>query len=246
METTGAEPQPTIERLAGFVNEVAPNFFNNRYLYRGVTNSGHSLVPSLARHLGARPRSKEVVSGLRMLELEALNEFWMRSQVYGGPARPFDIAFMALAAHYRLRTSLLDWTFNPLVALYFAVSDSSSNRLCNDGAVYILAPDELRWAHPLEALPISYTSIMGLIPNHIDARMAAQETVLTIHPPPWQALASGDVGKLTKLIVPKGSKATLRRELRACGIHEQTLFPGLEGLASLVNFAFLPPANAFG
>jgi hypothetical protein len=234
--TTEDNSQPPIERLAGFIEEVAPHF--DSYLYRGVTNSGHTLVPSLARHLGGRSPSKEELKGLETREIGALRQFWMRSQVYGGPRRPLDVEFMALAAHFGLRTRLLDWTHNPLVALYFAVSDSG-DQLRKDGAVYVLAPgDGFERIDPLAPLPISHTTVLGLIPHHIDARMTAQDTVLTVHPSPWSALTSGDIGEIRTLIVPKDKKAVLRRELQACGIHEQTLFPGHEGLARSVNFEF--------
>jgi hypothetical protein len=77
-------------------------------------------------------------------------------------------------------------------------------------------------------------------PARRPARMTAQETAFTVHPPPWPALVSGTIGQIRKLIVPKDRKTALRRGLQVCGIHEHSLFPGLEGLARFVNFAYPP------
>ena len=48
-----------------------------------------------------------------------------------------------LMEHYRAPTRLLNWSGNPLVALYFAVSDESSNRRKGDASVWMFDP--WRW-----------------------------------------------------------------------------------------------------
>lgn len=47
---------------------------------------------------------------------------------------------MLLIQHYRLPTRLLDWTENPLVALYFAISSSRGADESRDGALWVLDP----------------------------------------------------------------------------------------------------------
>jgi len=49
-----------------------------------------------------------------------------------------------LAQHYRFPSALLDWSENPLVALYFAVQNESSHA---DAAVYALSPTRLNEIH---------------------------------------------------------------------------------------------------
>ena len=50
-------------------------------------------------------------------------------------------SWLFLMQHYRLPTRLLDWTESPLVAAYFAVSDT--NHINKDGVIWGLAPHEL-------------------------------------------------------------------------------------------------------
>ena len=82
------------------------------------------------------------VPDLLALEQEMMARFAER-------ARPFhDLRSLSqwdqlfLMQHYRVPTRLLDWSENPLVALYFALqsADQTTGHLADDAAVWVLRP----------------------------------------------------------------------------------------------------------
>ena len=50
-------------------------------------------------------------------------------------------SWLFLMQHYGLPTRLLDWTDSPLIALYFAIKDKTTDD--EDGVIYGLMPTEL-------------------------------------------------------------------------------------------------------
>lgn len=85
--------------------------------YRGCRNGGHALRPSIMRHGTAKP-FKEI----NELEKQITSRFVQRSLPF--VSRPFmdDWDKLFFMQHYGVPTRLLDWTENPFVAIYFAMS----------------------------------------------------------------------------------------------------------------------------
>lgn len=85
------------------------------YVFRGMTNAEYSLETSLQRFVGD--------SGDWDLEVHLLRNFrqYARKEIEQ-PESPFHL--MALAQHHGLPTRLLDWTYSPTVATYFAADGS--------------------------------------------------------------------------------------------------------------------------
>ncbi len=110
--------------------------------YRGCGLETHKLTPGLYRH----PAHKNVDELLK-LERRMLEWFKRRSSVFpNAPISddPEDWRSLFFMQHHHVPTRLLDWTDNPYIALYFALSsweqENGKVKDKKDAAVWILDP----------------------------------------------------------------------------------------------------------
>ena len=192
----------------------------NRYLFRGVTDlKNHTLLPSIGRAFQGKRRS---LARITSEEKYGLKRFRLEGSPYvSGRLNTWE--WMVLARHHGLPVRLLDWTRNPLVALYFAVYNAGDAQ----GAVY----SESFTNHidiDAEADPFAVKKVGKFQPPHIASRATSQSSVLTIHPDPSKPYTSKT---LQRFEIPAKLAPNMRACLRRCGVHPATVFPGLDGLA---------------
>lgn len=94
--------------------------------FRGVSNKDYKLIPGIGRY---NSELKKILVRECYMMVDFRNKL-CSVETYNN----FD-ELIVMAQHYGLPTRLLDWTTNPLVALYFSVASLENKD--NDGAVYI-------------------------------------------------------------------------------------------------------------
>jgi hypothetical protein len=96
-------------------------------IYRGHACATWPLLPALCRQKNAPSQM------LRQWEAEVAQEFRNRCGLTDWP----DIEVLAYARHHGAPTRLLDWSRNPIVALWFAVSDAQHDK--QEGLIFQLS-----------------------------------------------------------------------------------------------------------
>lgn len=225
-----------IEKVIKLENTIYDrnNFFEmlsfpcSAYIYRGVKDVEYELIPKIGRKYGLKPHSTT-----REEEIEIFNDF----KRYAIPYLPSirqpdnDWEWLALAQHHGLKTRLLDWTENPLVAAYFAINNKNNNK---NSAIYV-CPKSLHKTLNSEILnisPFNISEVYIYYPKHISPRIAAQSALFTVHNSPFENIIHN---KIIKWIIDESFYFDLMRMLQDFKINAAYISPDLDGVAKSIN-----------
>lgn len=205
-------------------------------VFRGVSNSNYELISSIERTaLNSNSFS------LNSYELEVLQSFKLRHRAISAGSEPKDDwEWLALAQHESLPTRLLDWSFSPLIALYFATFPKldGTNKLIEastDAAVYALHFCQYIDKHE-EPDPMQITEIGFYIPPSISSRITGQSGLFSVHPPGKGCLTQNidecnNGLSLIKFLIPQKCIAKIQYDLYILGIRHGNVFPDGVGFA---------------
>jgi hypothetical protein len=156
--------------------------------------------------------------------------------------------WLFFAQHHRLKTRLLDWTKDPLVAIYFAVEDiiSGATDMALAGAIWALHVAPLHFKNADELRPPTEIEEWIMVnPPPVTPRLARQSGLFTYHPgpdcrTPLDAMTRRPGGeRLVKILIRSDSAGNtaehIRQQLGILNIHHGSLFPDPEGIAQFVN-----------
>ena len=213
------------------------------YAYRGQQDSEWPLHSAAARRL-REEHGDDVLRDLEFPEIytgyhrDALIEP-ARTRGFGSEAgrRLSDLEVLAKLQHFGAATGLLDFTWSPLVALWFSCEDSSRDGklFCiniNDAIlVSRVSTDEggqsatAVFSGDAGSRQLSYWE--PPLSGDASARILRQRSVFVIGRP----LLPEDTGIVSEIIISGHDKESLRDELESLDVHEESLFLDVYGFA---------------
>jgi hypothetical protein len=248
-----------IQTLGGLIDRVTPDKPDpvtgrrrDAGVYRGASDVDAALLTSLDRLGGGEPHVKSD------LESHILRNFIRYSRPHLGREPANDWEHLVSAQHHGAPTRLLDWTYSPLVAAFFATRPG----LDCDRVIWrldwhalhekfklpprSLMPSELgelfeKGAHftPWDLFDASdrHTFAALIEPPSLDTRLVTQSAVFTLSSDKTRSLdrfleKHGLERSLTKFVISANDVARVRDQLDLVGMDERRLFPDLDGVAA--------------
>lgn len=210
-----------------------------QWIFRGQGNDNYDLIPSLFRI-----DLKETFTEWADLEEYMLKVFEREAFPFGEYKIEKRNELISLAQHHGLPTKFLDWSTNPLIALFFAIEDyNKSAKNC-----YV-------WCYGLPStnncLPTSTRIDRKLLlekensiifPTHISPRITNQSACFTVHELPngkekFIPFNKSVVPGIFELfIITKKNRKNILDQLYDLGYHHGLVYPGLDGISKRIKY----------
>lgn len=227
-----------IESLSDYIDQIG-SYINNKkrlFLFRGQPDD-LPMIPKIARY----PLSKNDIENI---EREIYTQFMLRSNQFIDTKGYISLELMSVGQHYGLPTRLLDWSSNPLIALYFAVSEKMKKKFGIPAielfkqeddycVVYILNSDSVEIIdYHSEFLKLKDISLFQ--PRTINNRFFNQSSWFSVHPfdkkkDEYPSMNS-KVKNLTRVRIHVTNCDEILEGLRQVGINNTFIYPSLESI----------------
>jgi len=231
--------EDVISDFEGFRRLVQSFRSHDGRFYRGEKRDDWRLIPKIGRITKEPKRDTIQIKGYGSASLDeqqALERFKAAARPFLSRTPESNWDWLALAQHHTLPTRLLDWTTNPLVALFFAIGEKvdaawlareriDSPAYSGDAAFYVWrakeSPIDVRTADPFDSEGYFF-------PAHFTARIPAQGGLFTIQREPHRPLGRARVRRYT---IPFDARMKLREDLRLFGVTDALIYADLDAVA---------------
>ncbi|MCP5304385.1 MAG: FRG domain-containing protein [Chromatiaceae bacterium] len=221
-----------LARFTDFLDVLSEIKKGDIVLFRGQS-ANHPLLPKIARADPTRDTTQ--------LEKVMLTELRRRGTLHIDTRLNDQWDMLVLAQHYGMATRLLDWTSNPLVALWFACVGSKPRA---SSYVYVfLAEQEFLLDREKTPDPFRPMKTRVFKPNLNNPRIVAQSGWFTAHRYSTKVKRFVALEKNTELKrslieikVPPRLREDILVHLDTLGISYQSMFPDIEGVCRHLNW----------
>lgn len=217
----------SVENLVNYLSLTHFAKGRGQWIFRGHSDCRYILLSSVGR-------GKHTSKSREKYERSLFDIFKREAHGFLPTIPSNDWDWLSLAQHHGLPTRLLDWTYNPLVALYFAVSANDDA----SGEIFALNAPRKASEYVRAASPFSISTSAKFFPNLVSQRIRAQEGLFVACADLEQPLDQTLPGtwQIERLLVPAERKSVLRYQLFRLGVHQSALFPDLDGLAARISW----------
>lgn len=224
---TSITDQLALRHRWGEFLDFATRHGSPHWLFRGVADRDkHLLTPKIGRN---PPRYDLGV------ERVLFRNFRRRARQFVEASALSDWDLLALGQHHGLPTRLLDWSTNPLVAAFFAVSSGHDDKVAR---VYAYQADDIVDGE-IDTDPFAIRKVKVFIPSAVAARIVAQRGVFTVHPEPTIAMPpTGGTKGSHCFDIEAAERRYFERRLFGLAVDPSVIGADLDGLCKALNWQY--------
>jgi hypothetical protein len=214
--------EKTVNSITELFQLLGKYQYSRAWIFRGQQNYSWKLIPKIGR-----TNFREKLNQISEIDLF---ESWKRYALHyldKEPINNFD--WLTLAQHYGLVTRLLDWTKNPLSALYFL---TEYNDKC-DAALFCI--EVLKSDSDLPDNPFACDKFIIFLPKGLSARIISQRSIFTISNNPHIPLEDALNRKIHKIKIPGVLIPPLKEHLDFYGVNIFSIYQDLDSISKYLN-----------
>lgn len=238
----------SVDSVSGLIKEIPDLAEHQRLLFRGHDTTEYKILPTCARPHTFLTKSKVLNA---KDERDIFERFRRRSHDLLGAQQGAGKALL-VARHHGLPVRLIDWTSNPLAALFFACCGKENNdahlwaiRRRRNIRKYEFADlfEIGETAALFRKMNNTATYLRVIDPVYNSDRIRAQDGYFTVHGPRGESLESvfprltpknSDFDRVICWTIAKDRKLELIQQLSQLGVTRRTVYPDLDGIAKSI------------